>query len=210
MSTPPPMRPRFEKIVALPPAQVLGQLRKAMDRSDAVCCGTTMPGHAVLRLPDDQAMFEPETVTIEPVVTADGTPWSKSADAEVLVLGDSFVEGVHVPTDALFHRRLGAALDRPDRPVEAISLSRSGWGQAEELAQLRDVGVRYAPDLVLVEFLPLNDVRDNWPELEHLAEGEIARASWARPLEHDVIETDVRVLVRVALRADEQRHPASE
>ena len=72
MSTPPPMRPRFEKIVALPPAQVLGQLRKAMDRSDAVCCGTTMPGHAVLRLPDDQQHFWSPRLSLEVEAHPDG------------------------------------------------------------------------------------------------------------------------------------------
>ncbi|MEZ6186942.1 MAG: hypothetical protein R3F62_18275 [Planctomycetota bacterium] len=103
----------------------------------------------------------------------------------VLVLGDSFVEGVQVPTDALFHRRLEAALDRDGRRVECVAGAHSGWGQAETLEHLREVGLAYAPDLVLVEFLPNNDVSDNLPRLRHAVQVDDVRASWAVPLQLD-------------------------
>jgi hypothetical protein len=71
----------------------------------------------------------------------------------VLVLGDSFVEGVQVPTEALFHRRLEAILSRESggRPVEAVVLARSGWGPREKLEGLRKEGLAYEPDLVIDE-----------------------------------------------------------
>ena len=116
----------------------------------------------------------------------------------VVVLGDSFVEGVHVPIDALFHRQLEVALDRPERQVECVSQAHSGWGQLEELAQLREVGLRYAPDLVLVEFLPFNDVRDNSAELEHAVEAELVRASWARPLQLDAARKGLAGVAKLA------------
>jgi len=120
----------------------------------------------------------------------------------VVVLGDSFVEGLHVPIEALFHSQLQAALDRPQRRVEALSQAHSGWGQADELRQLREVGLAYAPDLVLVGFLPLNDVRNNSAELEHAANAEIARSSWARPLELDAARKRLVGIAKLAHTAD--------
>ncbi len=88
----------------------------------------------------------------------------------VVVLGDSFVEGVQVALDDLFHRRLERGLAaRSPVPVEAIALGWSGWGQAQELAALEKEGLAYDPSLVVVEFLPGNDVRNNDDELERLA-----------------------------------------
>jgi hypothetical protein len=45
----------------------------------------------MLRLPPDQKLFDPQAVTVERIVDAHtGRPWRPSADADVLVLGDSF------------------------------------------------------------------------------------------------------------------------
>jgi hypothetical protein len=102
----------------------------------------------------------------------------------VLVLGDSYVEGVQVATDELFHRRLGAILGEGSapRPVEAIALGTSGWGQEQELDALRRDGLSYDPDLVLVELLMGNDIRNNDPELERLANDDAYRGTPARVL----------------------------
>ncbi|MGE0707373.1 MAG: SGNH/GDSL hydrolase family protein [Planctomycetota bacterium] len=121
----------------------------------------------------------------------------------VLVLGDSFVEGQQVSTDELFHRRLEAALrERLGRPVEAIALGWSGWGQRDQLQALVRQGLAYAPDLVLGEFLPANDVRDNDPELKRAAERELVRSSWARPVQLDAARKGLYLLERLAGRLD--------
>ncbi len=88
--------------------------------------------------------------------------------ARVLVLGDSYVEGVQHPVDALYHVRLEEHLRtaRPGRPVEALAYSTSGWGQIQELDALRERGLAHGPQLVVLEFLPLNDVRNNLEALE--------------------------------------------
>jgi len=44
----------------------------------------------MLKLPEWQTLFPPETVTIQRVRTAEGQDWAPSGDAEVLLLGDSF------------------------------------------------------------------------------------------------------------------------
>jgi len=78
----------------------------------------------------------------------------------IVVLGDSYGLGYGVDLDDTFlaemHRRLGAAgLD-----CEVINLSVSGFGNAEELIQLRNEGLRYHPDLVLVAWHS-SDFTDN-------------------------------------------------
>ena len=45
---------------------------------------------AMLKLPATSTLYPPQTVTIRPVSKSDGSPWSPSAGADVLVLGDSF------------------------------------------------------------------------------------------------------------------------
>jgi GDSL-like Lipase/Acylhydrolase family len=96
--------------------------------------------------------------------------------SRVLVLGDSFVEGVQVQLEQLYHRRLEQHLGLTlAEPVEVISYGASGWGQVQELRALTEgsseagreypPGLDLAPDLVIVEFLPGNDVWNNHPDL---------------------------------------------
>ena len=44
----------------------------------------------MLDLPDTQALYPPETVTIRRVLAADGSPWRTTRSGDVLLLGDSF------------------------------------------------------------------------------------------------------------------------
>lgn len=115
------------------------------------------------------------------------------ATLRILVLGDSYVEGVQVPLDALYHRRLERELEaRAGVEVEVIGYGFSGWGQKQELLALRDgrptdkpsypAGLAFDPDLVVVEFLPSNDVRNNLDELEEMANSELFQATFARSL----------------------------
>ena len=102
----------------------------------------------------------------------------------VLVLGDSYVEGIQVRQAELYHRRLEDMLrDRAAGfSVETMAMGASGWGQVHELDALRTKGLAYRPDLVIAEFLPGNDVRNNEPELERLANEQAQRSTLARVL----------------------------
>jgi len=96
-------------------------------------------------------------------------PEAKPADtARVLVLGDSFVEALHVPVEATFPRQLEARLNRDGRAprIEVLSAGVSGYGTASETLYFERDGRRYAPDLVLLAFYPGNDVKNNSPTLE--------------------------------------------
>lgn len=86
----------------------------------------------------------------------------------IVVLGDSFVEAMQVPLMATFPRQLEDLLSVTSRPqrVEVISAGVSGYGTAGALLALREKGLRYQPDLVLLAFYPGNDVKNNSPTLE--------------------------------------------
>jgi hypothetical protein len=85
----------------------------------------------------------------------------------ILLLGDSFVEAMHVPLEDTFARRLEQDLSHDGKlPIEVMSMGVSGYGTASEYLWYRDSGRRYEPDLVLLSFYPGNDVRNNSPTLE--------------------------------------------
>jgi hypothetical protein len=85
----------------------------------------------------------------------------------ILLLGDSFVEALHVPIEETFARRLESALTHGGAPpVEVISMGVSGYGTASQYLWYRTYGRAYEPDLVLLAFYPGNDVRNNSPTLE--------------------------------------------
>ncbi|HEY52606.1 MAG TPA: hypothetical protein G4N94_04035 [Caldilineae bacterium] len=85
----------------------------------------------------------------------------------ILVLGDSFTEGLRIPMDAAFHSVVEREL-RPEsgKKVEVINGGVAGWGTDQQLLFYREVGRNYRPDLVLVAFFPANDVMNNTISLE--------------------------------------------
>jgi hypothetical protein len=132
--------------------------------------------------------------------------------ARIAVLGDSYVEAVQVKPEEnysrLLERELARATPRPVM-VEVLAFAASGWGQDAELEALKSRAAPYGPDLVLVEFLCGNDVRNNLAELEDLVnsgERSFARTSQVWALQHGlyfsafVAERVHRVYVRAANR----------
>ncbi|HEX7878274.1 MAG TPA: SGNH/GDSL hydrolase family protein, partial [Candidatus Eisenbacteria bacterium] len=83
----------------------------------------------------------------------------------VALLGDSFVDGLQVPVDSTWarvaERRLNACRAFGDSTVEVMNFGVSGYGTAQELQTLRHEVLRFHPDVVVLSFLPGNDVRDN-------------------------------------------------
>lgn len=111
--------------------------------------------------------------------------------SRVLVVGDSFVEGIQVSRDALLHSRLSKKLSEDGKKVEAIAYGWSGWGQTNsriallEGGELSDgttypPGLDYSPDVVVLEFLPGNDVYDNTPALKEEVSRQFLDSSSAR------------------------------
>lgn len=106
----------------------------------------------------------------------------------ILILGDSYVEGIRVPLEQTFGKRLEERLNRAGLPIrfEVVMAGVSAWGTDQVLLWFREEGVRYEPDLVLLGFFPGNDFMNNAEELEvanmggvrkpffHLVDGELA------------------------------------
>jgi lysophospholipase L1-like esterase len=90
-------------------------------------------------------------------------PFAKPpATKRILVLGDSLAEGLEVPLDDTFAKRLERDLEfgGPGR-IEVINASHYGYGTDQELIFFHETGKRWQPDVVLLAFTPGNDVENN-------------------------------------------------
>ena len=87
----------------------------------------------------------------------------------ILLLGDSYVEGLRVPLEQSFGKVLEAKLNAgasAGQRFEVIPAGVSGWGTDQQLLWFRKYGVTYQPDLVLLAFFPGNDFENNAEALE--------------------------------------------
>ena len=95
----------------------------------------------------------------------------KPADTfRIAILGDSFSEAFQVSQDetfwAVLERELQAMPKFLNETVEVINFGVSGFGTIQEWQMLEHYARDYSPDLVLLAFLPGNDVRNNSRQLE--------------------------------------------
>lgn len=83
----------------------------------------------------------------------------------ILLLGDSMSEGVEVAFQDLYWKRLESILPQcrsfSGRHIEVISFAVNGYSTAQEYLTLRERGLKYRPDLVLLAFFTGNDFTDN-------------------------------------------------
>ena len=112
----------------------------------------------------------------------------KAADTyRIAVIGDSYSEALQIPTSktylALTEKSLNECAGfKGSKKVEILNFGVSGHSTAQELLTLRSRVWPYQPDLVLLQFLSGNDVRDNSKALVgnyprpffNLAEGHLA------------------------------------
>ncbi len=97
-------------------------------------------------------------------INADGYRGTRYARARqpgrdrVLLLGDSITFGYRVADEATFAARLEAA--RPD--LDVLNFGVEGYGTAQELLRLQRDGLRYRPDVVVLNMCIENDPVDNW------------------------------------------------
>ncbi len=78
--------------------------------------------------------------------------------ARLAILGDSIVWGFGVRDGST----LVDYLERALQPAEVINLGVAGYGTGQELMLLREEGLRYQPDLVVLVFTIANDVEDSY------------------------------------------------
>lgn len=93
----------------------------------------------------------------------------------LVVLGDSFARGAAYPYEATFAGLLGDWLggegDGGER-WQVINLGVSGWGTGQQYLALRDIGMAYQPDAVVLQTLPFNDLCNNTLALAHACDTE--------------------------------------
>lgn len=82
----------------------------------------------MLKLPDDQALFVPESISVNQVQDGSGTPWEPDPKADVLLLGDSFtnifsLEGMGFGLASGLAPHLALSLGRP---LDVIAQNDSG------------------------------------------------------------------------------------
>lgn len=100
-------------------------------------------------------------------VNADGFRDREYAQAKpdgvfrIIILGDSVAFGWGVDQADTFTERLEAKLSQqlPEPKIEVLNLGISGYNPYTQARLLEDVGVRYQPDLVIVQFC-INDLND--------------------------------------------------
>lgn len=80
----------------------------------------------------------------------------------ILGLGNSYLWGQGVRQEDICLSQLPGLLkdDLPDKTIETINAGISGVNTANERTQLKEIGLKYEPDLVIVHFVP-NDVENN-------------------------------------------------
>jgi len=83
----------------------------------------------------------------------------------IVVLGDSFVEAIQVPFKDSITAQLENRLKSDGARTEVINFGVSGTGTARQYLALREYGLEYKPDLVLLLFVG-NDFSDNSRQLQ--------------------------------------------
>jgi len=76
-------------------------------------------------------------------------------EARVVLVGDSFIEGLQVADDELVSARLAELLGAP-----VANLGRTGYGPQQELEVLRRHGLNYRPKTLVWAFYEGNDLQD--------------------------------------------------
>ncbi len=88
----------------------------------------------------------------------------------IAVLGDSYAEALQVMREETFWSVMESELQQadvlPEKRVEVLNFGISGFGTAQELLTLQNHVWQFDPDVVLLLFVPGNDVRNNSKRLE--------------------------------------------
>ncbi|MGQ0811849.1 MAG: SGNH/GDSL hydrolase family protein [Nitrospiraceae bacterium] len=95
--------------------------------------------------------------------------------ARIVALGDSFTWGSGVSYDQAFVTLVEQGLNESAPAAEIINLGVPAWGPHEEFHLLKAYGVRFSPDVVMLNFFIGNDIQNkrgddfNLPEIKVVA-----------------------------------------
>ncbi|HEY3275239.1 MAG TPA: SGNH/GDSL hydrolase family protein [Syntrophorhabdaceae bacterium] len=85
---------------------------------------------------------------------------NKNKAYRILVLGDSVTYGAIVPAEKVYTRILEDELRQKGYNIEIINIAYGGWGTDQQLEALVNEGIKYKPNLIIVQFCT-NDLTDN-------------------------------------------------
>jgi lysophospholipase L1-like esterase len=98
---------------------------------------------------------------------------SSDARSKLLVLGDSFTEGMQLPRDDLYFSFL-----EQHNNINVAAYAGQGYGTLQELLALKQLKHRLKPDVVLLQLCSNDFINNSW-ELEHRSA--LQSAPWLRP-----------------------------
>ncbi len=138
----------------------------------------------------------------------------------IIILGDSFTFGDEVSDDETYASRLQQMLPR----TEVINMGIHGYGHDQMLILLREEGVKYEPDIVILGFLPMDMARNLLGFRDYAKprfvreEGElrltgtpvprpeqVLRWDWSRPRALDVLAAFHHFILRSSGRLEERQ-----
>ncbi len=93
--------------------------------------------------------------------------FSDSEDVVIYLLGDSFAECLQADYENCAHVRLERGLKERGQNASVLNFGISGFGTFDEVGVLKHYAKTYPPDLVILFFLPQNDLTDNQRYLDH-------------------------------------------
>jgi hypothetical protein len=128
--------------------------------------------------PGDQYWYQTEEFKTFVQINSKGLrdyeyPYKKDKGVfRILVLGDSFTDGLQVPLEDTFpkvlERKLNEQARTPQRRYEVLNAGHHGDGTGRQLLFFQYEGYKYNPDIVLLAIYTGNDIRNNQPELESI------------------------------------------
>ncbi len=86
-------------------------------------------------------------------------------ERRLVILGDSFAAGMSFPYEQTLAGRLERWLSREGETWRVVNLSVGDWGNVQQLRTLREHGLAYSPDAVLLQLFPFNDLCNDAQEL---------------------------------------------
>lgn len=122
---------------------------------------------------DDTHVHYPTEFETDPTLNEFGchdAPIAEPSPDRIVLLGDSFAASRYTSVAETPGQRLEHYTGR-----DVVTLAWPGWGQAEELLELRKLGKRLQPALVISLVFPMNDVGNNLPVLRSLQTRDNAR-----------------------------------
>ncbi len=101
-------------------------------------------------------------------------PYEKPAGVKrIVAIGDSYGMGYEVTLEDTYLSVMERELNAAGIKAEVVNLSVSGHGTAEELITLREEGLKYDPDLVLVSWTDTDPEDDSRSSLFRLVDGKL-------------------------------------